>query len=119
MLFLNNTEEPLTPRAAITNLEVFTCTDKGIQLETDSLATPMLASIIQMTGKTFTLTQKEQDFIDELKLHQNEYLKNHPDIKHKVITLVLKFADVFTPNAESRVGVTDLIDMKLKMKPGQ
>ena len=31
---------------------------------------------------------------------------------------MLKYADVFTPSTENQVGDTDLLDMKLKMKPG-
>ena len=118
MLFLNNTEGALTLRAGRTNLEVFTCTDKGIRLDTDAAAPPVTATINQMTGKTVALTSKEKDILDELNIENNEYLNKHPEVKNKAIALILKYADVFTPSTESQVGVTDLLDMKLKMKPG-
>ena len=118
MLFLNNTEGALTLRAGLTSLEVYTCTDKGIRLDADEMTPPVTATINQLTGKTVNLTRKEQEILDELKIQENPYLNKNPDIKSKAIALVLKYADVFTPSSESQVGVTDLLDMKLKMKPG-
>ena len=32
--------------------------------------------------------------------------------------LITKYADVFTPKSEGQVGVTDLVELDIKMKPG-
>ena len=85
---------------------------------TDETAPPVTATINQMTGKTVTLTSKEQDILEVLNNKNNEYRNKNPEVKNKAIALVFKYADVFTPSTEFQVGVTDLLDMKLKMKPG-
>ena len=83
MLFLNNTEGALTLRAGITNLEVFTCIDKGMRLGTDETAPPVTATINQMTGKTVTLTSKEQDILEVINNKNNEYRNKNPEVKNK------------------------------------
>ena len=64
----------------------------------------------QVTGKTISITSKEQDILD------GQYLKKHLVIKHKAIALMSKFADIFTTNSEAKVDFTKLVDLTLKMK---
>ena len=97
MLFLNNTEDALTLSAVVTNLEVFTCTEKY------DMAPPLTATVNQMTAKMVILTQKEKDKLNELHIQNNEYPNKNPDIKHK----------------STAIRDTDLLDMKLKMKQDQ
>ena len=64
-------------------------------------------------------TTRQTEIIGELKIHQNEYLAQHPGVKNKVLSLIHKYADVFTPKSEGRVGETDLLELELKMAPDQ
>ena len=97
MLYLNNTEDALTLSAGVTNLEVFTCTEKY------DMAPPVTATINLMTAKMVILTQKEKDKLNELHIQNNEYLNKNPDIKQK----------------STAIRDTNLLDIKLKMKQDQ
>ena len=45
-------------------------------------------------------------------------LKDHPQVKGQLTCMIHKYADVFTPKSEGKVGVTDLVQLELKLAPG-
>lgn len=118
LLFLNNTEEKQVLKKGKNVFQVYTCSDQGIRLKPPVNSPEIVGSINKISGKTVTLHEKEKEILNELKIESNEYLNQNPDIKHKATALILKYADVFTPSSENKVGVTELLDLKLRMKPG-
>ena len=56
-----------------------------------------------------------QEVWTDLKMEENELLREHPKVKKQVKRLVYEFKDVFSRSAP---GKTDLVKMRLKLKPG-
>ena len=58
-----------------------------------------------------------QRIYDELKLDQNEILKQNPQLMADLKTLVRDYSDIFS-SPERAIGKTDLVEMEIKLVPG-
>lgn len=79
---------------------------------------PVFAGQINQMNKTETSPTRQTEIIEELGIHKNEYLSEHPRVKNQLLSLVHIYADVFTPTSEGKVGETDLLELELKMAQG-
>ena len=66
-----------------------------------------------------TDAQLEEEIFKELwtdlQMEKNELLREHPEVKRQVKSLVYFYRDIFD---KGKSGKTDLVKMKLKLKPG-
>ena len=58
------------------------------------------------------------EIVHDLNILQNPVLKANPEIQKKAVQLVMEFADIFGEKGKSEVGVTDLVEFEIKLKPG-
>ena len=113
ILFINTANEDRWVRTKNAVVELFTCDNRGVSYPHKEK--PELSAHINQINYCL---ERQKEILEELKIDENKYLKEHPKIKAKTISLITKYADVFTPKSEGKVGETDLVTMELKMKPG-
>ena len=113
ILFINTANEDRWVRTKNAVVELFTCNNRGVSYPHKEK--PELSAHINQINYCL---ERQKEILEELKIDENKYLKEHPKIKAKTISLITKYADVFTPKSEGKVGETDLVTMELKMKPG-
>ena len=58
------------------------------------------------------------EIVNDLNILQNPVLKANPEIQKKAVRLVMEFADIFGEKGKSEVGVTDLVEFEIELKPG-
>ena len=78
------------------------------------------AATVSAPGKIDRMmtSDRTEEIIKELKLEDKALLKADPKSMRAARSLITKYADVFTPKSEGQVGVTDLVELDIKMKPG-
>ena len=103
------------------------CEDSSMVINTESLVLREPHEVIQSMSenKTSDATKpmtKEQmenptfkEVWEDLEMEDNELLNEHPDVKKQVKELIYEYRDIFSREAP---GHTDLVTMKLKLKPG-
>ena len=115
--FINPGEQDETLTPGLQGFYVEACVDQKVDYPQRGKRIAPTGHIRQMQDAALSPT-RQAEIIGELKIHQNEYLAQHPGLKGKTLGLVHKYADVFTPKSEGRVGETDLLELELKMAPG-
>ena len=113
ILFINTQNEDKWVRAQNAYVELYTCDDRGVNYPHKEK--PKLSAYINQINYCL---ERQKEILKELKIEENKFLTEHLKIKAKTTALITKYADVFTPKSEGKVGVTDLVTMELKMKPG-
>jgi len=123
---VNLHEEPCIAAAGC----VFTaeiCEDSSMVINTETLELREPSEVIQSMSenqksdhdKPLTKEQMENPTFKEvwadLEMEDNELLKEHPDVKKQVKQLIWEYRDIFSREAP---GHTDLVTMKLRLKPG-
>ena len=91
ILFINTTNEDKWVRTKNTAVELFTCDDRGVSYPHKKK--PELSANINQLNHCL---ERQKEILEELKINENQYLKNHPKIKAKTVSLITKYADVFT-----------------------
>ena len=56
--------------------------------------------------------------IEDLGLMTNPVLKANPEIQKKAIKLVMEYADIFGEKGKKEMGLTDLVEFEIDIKPG-
>ena len=75
-----------------------------------TLSTPQIAQI--------QTSDRAEEVIRELQLDEKKILKDDPKDMRAARALITKYADIFTTKKEGQVGVTDLVELDIKMTPG-
>ena len=97
ILFINTANEDRWVRTKNAVVELFTCDDRVVSYPHKEK--PELSAHINQINYCL---EQQKEILEELKIDKNKYLKEHPKIKAKTISLFTKYAGVFTPKSEEK-----------------
>jgi hypothetical protein len=114
IVLLNTIEEAInvnTERLAGQSISL--CCRAGMNMPGAKLPVSATAATVSAPGKIEKMmtSDRTEEIIKELQLEHKPLLK-------AARNLITKYADVFTPKSEGQVGLTNLVELDIKMKPG-
>ena len=118
MGFINTSEQDVTLLPTLQSLHAVTCCEQNVTYLLPPGHKPAAGSIIQLTLDQKPSATRQTEIVTEVCINKNGYLKDHPQVKGQIICMIHKYADMFTPKPEGKVGVTDLLELELKLTPG-
>ena len=118
MGFINTSEQDVTLLPNLKGLHAVACGEQKVTYPLPPGHQQIVGSINQLTPDQEPSATRQTEIVTELCINKNEYLKDHPWVKGQIICMIHKYADVFTLKSEGKVGVTDLLEFKLKLAPG-
>ena len=121
IVLLNTTEDAITVNAKrLKGQSMSLCRRARMHMPGARLPATATAATVSAPGRIDRMLTSDmtEEVIKELKLEEKPLLKADPKSMRAARNLITKYADVFTPKSEGQVGVTDLVELDIKMKPG-
>ena len=118
MGFINTSDQEVTLLPSLEELHASACGEQKVTYPLPPEQQQPAGSINQLDPNQELSTTRQTEIISELCIHENEYLNDLPGVKGQLTCMIHKYADVFTPKSEGKVGVTDLQELELKPAAG-
>ena len=118
MGFINTSDQDITLLPNLEGLYASTCGEQKVTYPLPPGQPKPTGSINQLNPNQKLSTTRQTEILTELCINENQYLKDHPRVKGQLTCMIHKYAYVFTPKSEGKVGVTDLMELELKLAPG-
>ena len=109
MGFINTSDQDITLLPSLQGLHASACGEQKVTYPLPPEQQQPAGSINQLDHNQELSTTRQTEINSELCIHENKYLKDHPWVKSQLTCMIHKYADVFTPKSEGKVGVTDLL----------
>ena len=116
--FINTSEQDITLLPSLKGLFISTWDKQKVTYPLPPVQPKPAGNICQLNSNQNLSTTCQTEIITELNINKNQYLTAHPRVQRQLTCLVHKYAILFTPKYKGKVGVTDLVELELKLAPG-